>query len=47
MSLLVSLAFKRYSDDKLVSFTNTVFQRMSADAQYVSKPKEHDCTSST
>jgi hypothetical protein len=34
MALLVSLAFKRYSDDKLVSFTHTVFQRMSTDPQY-------------
>jgi hypothetical protein len=34
MALLVSLAFKQYSDDKLVSFAHTVFQRMSTDPQY-------------
>jgi pyruvate-formate lyase len=34
MALFVSLAFKQYSDDKLVSFSHTVFQRMSTDPQY-------------
>ncbi len=34
MALLVSLAFKRYSDDKLVSFVHTIFQRTSTDSQY-------------
>lgn len=36
MSLYVSLAFKLYGDDKLVSFTNTIHQRMSVDTQYTS-----------
>jgi hypothetical protein len=35
MALLVLLAFKRYSDDKLVIFAHTVYQRMSTDTQYV------------
>ena len=34
MAAQVSLAFKKLPDGELVSFSNTVFQRMSAEAQY-------------
>ena len=36
MSLFVSLAFKKYLDDKLVSFSNTIYQRMTDDQKYAS-----------
>ena len=36
MGLSVSLGFKQYADDKLVSFSNTTYQMMSGDAKYVS-----------
>lgn len=34
MEIFVSVAFKQYPDDKLVTFTNTVYQKMSTDTQY-------------
>lgn len=43
MPIFVSLDFKKYTDDKLVTFTNTVYQHMSVDAQYASlKPSIDD-----
>ncbi len=36
MGLSVSLAFKEYSNDKLLSFSNTVYQMMSGDVKYAS-----------
>jgi hypothetical protein len=36
MAVLVSLGFRREADDTLVTFSNTVFQRMSTDTQYAS-----------
>ena len=35
MAAQVSLAFKKLPDGELVSFSNTVFQRMTAEAQYI------------
>jgi hypothetical protein len=34
MALYVSLGFKKFGDDKLVTFTNTVYQHMALNAQY-------------
>lgn len=34
MSLYVSLDFKKFGDDKLVTFSNTVYQHMSSDSKY-------------
>lgn len=34
MALYVSLSFKQFGDDKLVTFSNTVYQHMSADTKY-------------
>ena len=36
MALSVSLAFKEYTDDKLASFSNTVYQMMSGNVKYAS-----------
>ena len=35
MGLKVSRGFKSYTDDKIVSFANTVYERMSSDSQYI------------
>ena len=35
MRLKVSRGFKSYTDDKIVSFANTVYERMSSDSQYI------------
>ena len=42
MAAQVSLAFKKLPDGELVSFSNTVFQRMTADVQYVTLKAYYD-----
>ena len=42
MAAQVSLAFKKLPDGELVSFSNTIFQRMSADAQYTTLKTYYD-----
>ncbi len=42
MAAQISLAFKKLPDGELVSFSNTVFQRMTADAQYITLKTYYD-----
>jgi hypothetical protein len=42
MSVSISLAFKKLPDAKMVVFANTIFQRMSEDAKYVSLKSYYD-----
>lgn len=42
MPLLISIAFKRHKEDRMVSFATTIYERMSADAKYLALKPVYD-----
>ena len=42
MPLTISLGFKKHKEDRMVSFANTIYERMSADAKYLALKPTYD-----